>query len=88
MKCIICREEYESEVMIGDKCRWCKQKQDYGEFAASVGLTAFPDPTGERYVYGTDGTCRGKKSECPEMMSELWNALAMVKGRPDLVITD
>lgn len=63
------------------------QKQAFSAFAAEVGLTRFPDPRGERYVYNIDGRCAGKKVEETDLMDELWNALVLTKGRRDLVIT-
>lgn len=57
------------------------------EVAEWAGVTAFPDPTGERYVFLAGSrddepceglhhyTCLGKKSECPDEMEEWFDAL-------------
>ena len=61
-------------------------QQKFADFAKECGLTEFPDPDGERYVYRTDLSLYGKKIECTELIDELWNALARAKGRDDLCV--
>lgn len=65
------------------ECPVCK-KAEFAVFAKKMGLTRYPDPTGERYVYNLDGSCDGKKSECTDFIDELWNALARAKKGPQL----
>lgn len=61
-------------------CESCADLAKFAAFAKTCGLTRFPDPSGERYVYRLDGRLAGKKSECPDFMEELWDALVRAKG--------
>jgi hypothetical protein len=80
-KCKTCGDRYEKADIAPDGvCRFCAEKKAFAAFAGSCGLTRYPDPSGERYVYGLDGTCDGKKSECVAFMDELWNALVRARG--------
>jgi hypothetical protein len=82
MICPLCREEYD-ELPQGGVCRWCEEKAAFSAFARSCGLTRFPDPSGERYVYDLNGRCegkKGKKGENVRLIDELWNALVRAKG--------
>ncbi len=56
------------------------ERQRFADFARSCGLTRFPRPDGERYVYYLGGDCAGKKSEQSDFMDELWDALVRAKG--------
>lgn len=89
--CVRCEGEFEpSELNANGACAECAaivaRNAKFAEFAACHGLTRFPDPDGERYVYELDGTCAGKKGEEIDFMDEIWNALARSQGRQDLVI--
>lgn len=58
--------------------------ENYAKIAKSCGLTMYPDPGGERYVFFMDGKVAGKKSECcDEMIEELWNAVIRLRERLD-----
>lgn len=70
-----------------------EREQEFAEFAIECGLTRFPDPTGERYVYNVDCSFAGKGRPILhlsyveiDLMDELWNALARAKDRPDMLI--
>lgn len=78
--CEKCGDQFESGQMCGSMCRWCQENSRFAAFAASCGLTRYPDPSGERYVYRLDGSCDGKKGECTDFIDELWNALAEAKN--------
>ncbi len=69
-------------------CVSCVQKANFAAFAQACGLTCYPDPTGERYVYHLDGSCAGKKGECLHVINELWNALVAAKGAPAVLRID
>lgn len=56
-----------------------RQKQ-FAELATAAGLSMYPDPTGERYLYKIDGRCAGKKGENTEFMDDLWDALARAEA--------
>lgn len=77
-KCPVCNGVYDDEDFT--EAGPCDEKQRFGAFAISCGLTRYPDPSGERYVYKTDGTLAGKKIECIDLIDELWNALVKAKG--------
>ena len=47
----------------------------YQEVAKSLGLTRYPSPDGERYVYNLAGECVGKKNENIDFIDELWQVL-------------
>ncbi len=87
-KCRICHNEYDArDILPGGLCIHCDRQRRFAAFARSCGLTRYPDPSGERYVYTVDGACAGKKSECIDFMDELWNALVEAKGKGgDLLI--
>lgn len=89
--CVQCKDEYpDAELNADGACEACakhvSRAKRFREFAAEMGLYAYPDPSGERYLYGSDGICAGKKSENIEFMDDLWDALARSKGREDLII--
>lgn len=85
--CAICRDEYDdADVTPEGACLSCARKTAFASFAASCGLSRFPDPSGERYVYRTDGKFAGKKGECVDLMDDLWDALCRAKGRHDLIL--
>lgn len=63
-----------------------EREWEFAEFAKECGLTRFPDPSGDRYVYNLKCDIMGKKGEEIGLMDELWNALAKAKGRPDMLI--
>lgn len=53
----------------------------FAAFARDNGLSMYPDPTGERYLFpaeGAENCC--KKNEHVELIDELWNALVKAKG--------
>lgn len=79
-KCSVCRVSLEADQMQGDTCRWCTTKAKFSAFAEKCGLTRYPDPDGERYVYGLDGRVTGKKIEEEDFIDELWNALVRMAG--------
>lgn len=89
--CVFCEERYPAKDLNGDgACSHCakvvtRQKQ-FAELATAAGLSMYPDPTGERYLYKIDGRCAGKKGENTEFMDDLWDALARALGRDDLTI--
>lgn len=83
MPCTICSDEYEGIDLIDGKCRWCRKKELFAQFAKSCGLKWYPDPTGERYLYSCNGGCVLKKSEHVSYMEELWNALVKASGGSD-----
>lgn len=83
MKCVRCGEDAAGNIGQGT-CADCTRHAAFAELAKSVGLDAYPDPSGERYVYDLDGTCAGKKCECEDFVDRLWDALARSRGRPDL----
>lgn len=60
-------------------CPNCIRVKKFRAFAMSNGLTRYPDPSGERYVCGLDGSVR-KKSESAGFMDELWDVLVKAKG--------
>jgi hypothetical protein len=64
-------------------CWRCARAERFSAFAASCGLTRFPDPSGERYLYRLHGAIAGKKSEWVDFMDDLWNALVRAKGGAD-----
>lgn len=72
-----------SEEMRDGECLWCNQKRRFSEFALQHGLSHYPDPAGERYLYSSagDGCC--KKSEFPKFVDLLWNAMVMAAGGGD-----
>lgn len=85
--CKKCDDPYPPEYMTeSGMCEGCVGKEKFAAFAKECGLESFPRPDGERYVYNTDGSLRGKKGECTDFIDELWNALARAKGRDDLTI--
>lgn len=86
MKCDNCHDVFDEGQMVGKVCRWCERKLVFADFAKSMGLTRYVDPTGERYVYSLDGSCDGKKVECIDFMDELWNAMARFVGRDELTV--
>jgi hypothetical protein len=89
MKCHICGDQYDqADITPSGSCRWCARVERFSAFAASCGLTRFPDPSGERYLYRLNGDIAGKKSECLDFMDDLWNALVRAKGAAggDLVL--
>ncbi len=65
-----------------------KSARLFRDFARSCGLTRFPEPDGERYVFTLAGDCAGKKSECLDFMDELWNALVRVRGGDESLLLD
>lgn len=82
--CSTCKDLYPSEDIADGKCVFCRDKEKFAVFAKSCGLDAFPDPSGERYLYNLDGSVRCKKSEHSGFMDELWNAL--VHANKDLLM--
>lgn len=62
------------------------RRKAFEDFARSCGLTMYPDPGGERYLYGVDGAGSCKKSEYAGFMDELWNALVRAKGGENLLL--
>ncbi len=88
VKCKVCRDTFEPELVDKGVCRWCREKTAFSKFAKTCGLTRYPAPSGERYVYKTNGDCDGKKGECTDLMDELWNALVRAKnGDESLIIS-
>lgn len=87
-ECKTCFDEYEAgELVENGNCRRCDEKDQFSRFAAPVGLTRFPHPSGERYVYRVGGEFEGKKSECTDLIDELWNAIVRLGcGSPELLI--
>ena len=82
MKCRVCRDEFDqlNGPTSSGACRSCARKKLFAAFAKACGLKRYPDPTGERYVYRTNGDLDGKKSECVDFMDELWNALVRAEN--------
>lgn len=76
--CKECQEYFDNPAE--NLCPCCLRTTLFAAFAKSCGLTRFPDPTGERYVYNADGSCDGKKSECTGFIDDLWAALVKAKG--------
>ncbi len=89
--CVRCEEEF-ADLNADGACPDCAasvtRTRLFQEFARSFGLTLYPDPDGDRYVYHTDGKCAGKKGENVEFMDELWNALVRVAERSDLTVEE
>lgn len=88
-ECPICGDSYPADYFPGETgtCLFCLQKQRFSAFAESCGLSLYPDPSGERYVFRVDGQCEGKKSESIHLIDELWNALVRAKdGAAELLL--
>jgi hypothetical protein len=86
-KCHVCCGLFDDEKVTPEgACLRCDREMKFADFAESCGLYRYPHPGGERYVYQLNGDCDGKKGECVDFMDELWNALARIKGRDDMVI--
>lgn len=76
IKCQTCFDEYPADYIGSDGiCRHCARKATFSAFALACGLTRFPDPAGERYVYRLNGKLAGKKVEETDFIDELWDAL-------------
>lgn len=85
-KCGRCECLFDPSEVENGMCLGCRDLAKFAAFAAECGLTMFPTPDGERYLYDVDGECAGKKSEHSGYCDELWNALCRLKGREDLKI--
>ena len=80
IRCAACGDVYEVGLIEDGVCCFCKEREEYAALARECGLTRYPDPSGERYVYYLDGKNAGKKSENTDFIDELWDALRRLRG--------
>ncbi len=71
----------------GELCDRChkdkKREEGFKAFAIEEGLSHYPRPDGERYLYGVSGSMC-KKGEYTGFIDELWDVLVSARGRKDL----